>query len=265
MLHLHGGHRGRPASRAAKARRHALRAQRHEPGAGQVPGARRHDRGAPRLRGDRRPHRAVRRRDRAHPGRRSRSPASRSPCSTSWSIWPATHYVTGDERMRAAIERIEKELQERLAAFERGGEAPRGPATPDAHAVRPRDDAGGRVLQRHRELLRTARRARPRRGPEHAARLLPRRLPDGDRREPPGRAPAPRPVPGRPGPQGAAHRARVPAPRARRTTVRSSSRRSSSASTRWCSCPRRPVRSSSRSRRRSPSRSSAPPGWSIPR
>ncbi len=36
-------------------------------------------------------------------------------------VWPATHYVTGDERMRAAIERIEKELQARLAAFEEEG------------------------------------------------------------------------------------------------------------------------------------------------
>ena len=48
-----------------QARRHALRAQRHEPRAGQVPGAGRHDRDPPRLRGDRRPHRAVRRRGRA--------------------------------------------------------------------------------------------------------------------------------------------------------------------------------------------------------
>src|SRR4029453_14353290 len=30
-------------------------------------------------------------------------------------------YVTGDERMRAAIERIEKELQEQLARFEKDG------------------------------------------------------------------------------------------------------------------------------------------------
>ncbi len=36
-------------------------------------------------------------------------------------IWPATHYVTGDERMRDAIVRIEKELQERLAQFEKEG------------------------------------------------------------------------------------------------------------------------------------------------
>jgi excinuclease ABC subunit B len=33
-------------------------------------------------------------------------------------LFPATHYVVGDERMRLAIERIEKELQERLAWFE---------------------------------------------------------------------------------------------------------------------------------------------------
>ncbi|HUP69719.1 MAG TPA: excinuclease ABC subunit UvrB [Acidimicrobiales bacterium] len=36
-------------------------------------------------------------------------------------IWPATHYVAGDEKMRQAILRIEKELQERLAFFEKEG------------------------------------------------------------------------------------------------------------------------------------------------
>jgi excinuclease ABC subunit B len=36
-------------------------------------------------------------------------------------IYPATHYVTGDERMREAITRIEQELQERLARFEKEG------------------------------------------------------------------------------------------------------------------------------------------------
>lgn len=35
------------------------------------------------------------------------------------SIFPATHYVAGDERLRAGIVRIESELQERLAFFER--------------------------------------------------------------------------------------------------------------------------------------------------
>ena len=36
-------------------------------------------------------------------------------------VFPATHYVAGEERMRSAIERIEHELQERLAYFEKEG------------------------------------------------------------------------------------------------------------------------------------------------
>src|SRR5688572_5657913 len=36
-------------------------------------------------------------------------------------VFPATHYVTGDDRMKAAITRIEAELQERLAWFEKEG------------------------------------------------------------------------------------------------------------------------------------------------
>jgi excinuclease ABC subunit B len=36
-------------------------------------------------------------------------------------VFPATHYVAGEERMRKAIVRIEHELQERLARFEREG------------------------------------------------------------------------------------------------------------------------------------------------
>ena len=36
-------------------------------------------------------------------------------------IFPNTHYATSDERLAAAINRIEKELQERLATFEAEG------------------------------------------------------------------------------------------------------------------------------------------------
>ena len=36
-------------------------------------------------------------------------------------VFPATHYVAGEERMRAAIERIEAELAERLALFNANG------------------------------------------------------------------------------------------------------------------------------------------------
>src|SRR4051812_39954192 len=38
-----------------------------------------------------------------------------------FALFPATHYVTGDERMRAAIVRIEEELQQQLAHFEKEG------------------------------------------------------------------------------------------------------------------------------------------------
>src|SRR6185436_20657554 len=36
-------------------------------------------------------------------------------------VFPATHYVTGDDKLRKAIVRIEHELQERLAFFEKQG------------------------------------------------------------------------------------------------------------------------------------------------
>ena len=43
-------------------------------------------------------------------------------------IWPATHYVTPKEKMDAAIQEIYKELEERVAFFERRGQAGGGPA-----------------------------------------------------------------------------------------------------------------------------------------
>ncbi|MEY2472249.1 MAG: excinuclease subunit [Actinomycetota bacterium] len=36
-------------------------------------------------------------------------------------VWPATHYVTGQDRLREAVVRIEDELQQRLAWFEKEG------------------------------------------------------------------------------------------------------------------------------------------------
>ena len=71
-------------------------------------------------------------------------------------IFPNTHYATSDERLGAAIGRIETELQQRLAQFEARGQAARGAAAADAHRVRPGDAPGDGLLQRHRELLRAA-------------------------------------------------------------------------------------------------------------
>ena len=145
------------------------------------------------------------------------------------------------------------------------GQAARGPAAAHAHAVRPRDDAGGRLLQRHRELLGADRRPGPGRGAQHAARLLPRRLPARHRRVPRHRPPAPRPVRGRPHPQGDAHRPRLPAavggrqPAAALRRVR----RAGQPGRLPVGHARRPT--SSRSPPRWSSRSCGPPGWSTPR
>ena len=200
----------RPAGHPPPPRRHAVRAQRRQLRPWQVPGAGRHHRGA--------------------------SPPTRR--------WRIRIELFGDEVER--ISRVDpltgehlgdlKELDDlpghplrgRRGADEaghgpdrggagrppglvrEGGQAARGPAPPHAHPVRPGDDAGGRLLQRHRELLPPHRRPRPRRGPEHPARLLPQGLPARHRRVPRDGPPAPRPVRGRPLPQGDAGRPRVP-------------------------------------------------------
>lgn len=68
-------------------------------------------------------------------------------------VFPNTHYATSDERLGAAIKRIESELQQRLAQFECRGQAARGAATAHAHRVRPRDAHRDGLLQRGGELL----------------------------------------------------------------------------------------------------------------
>ena len=74
-------------------------------------------------------------------------------------VFPATHYVAGPERMAHAISTIEQELEERLAELERSGQAAGGAAAADADQLRRRDDAAGRLLLGHRELLAPHRRA----------------------------------------------------------------------------------------------------------
>ena len=100
-------------------------------------------------------------------------------------VFPATHYVAGPERMERAIKGIELELEDQLADVRAAGQAARGAAAADAHDVRRRDDAPGRLLLRHRELLDAHRRPhRAARAPELPARLLPRGLPARRRRVP---------------------------------------------------------------------------------
>src|SRR5580704_6624232 len=74
-------------------------------------------------------------------------------------VFPATHYVAGEERMARAIASIEAELAERLAELEQAGK-----------------------LLGHRELLQAHRRPGGGQRAEHAARLLPRGLSPRHRR-----------------------------------------------------------------------------------
>ena len=68
-------------------------------------------------------------------------------------VYPSSHYVTPRERVDSAIADIRDELRERLLELRANRQAARGAAARAAHHVRPRDDDGGRLLLRHRELL----------------------------------------------------------------------------------------------------------------
>ena len=158
------------------------------------------------------------------------------------------------------------ELQERLAYFEKEGKLL------EAQRLRMRTQYDLEMMQEVgycngiENYSAPHRRARPGRGAQHAARLLPRRLPAGHRREP--RQAVPQLHGQYEGDRSRKeqlieHGFRLPS--ARPTTGRCGSRRSSSGSTRWCSCRPRPGPSSCRCPPRWPSRSCGPPAWSTPR
>ena len=85
-------------------------------------------------------------------------------------IFPATHYVAGPERMAHAISTIEAGAGRAAGRAGGPGQAAGGAAAADAHQLRRRDDAPGRVLLGHRELLAAHR--RPRRPGSAPATLL---------------------------------------------------------------------------------------------
>ena len=126
-------------------------------------------------------------------------------------IFPATQYVTSKPTVERASEQIRHELAEQVKLFESAGQDAGGAPHPAAHRVRPRDDAGARLLQRDRELLAPPRRPAAGLGAAHAARLLPVRLRRLRGRVAPDRAAGRRHVRGRPLAQGDARRARLPA------------------------------------------------------
>ena len=99
-------------------------------------------------------------------------------------IYPDSHYVIPESRMKAAIDGIHEELRERIQQFRKAEQADRGAAHRAAHHVRPRDDPGDGLLPRHRELLAPSFRTGARRAAADAARLLPQGLSPGRRRVP---------------------------------------------------------------------------------
>ena len=77
-------------------------------------------------------------------------------------VFPATHYVAGPERMERAIARHRGRAGGAAGRAGAAGQAARGAAAAHAHDLRHRDDAPGRLLLRHRELLAAHRRPRAR-------------------------------------------------------------------------------------------------------
>ena len=94
------GRGARPAVDPAPPRRAAVRAQRLRLRPQQVPRARRHDRGVPRVRGARRAHLSSSATRSSASRRSTRSPARSSRSSTGSSLFPASHYVTDEERLK---------------------------------------------------------------------------------------------------------------------------------------------------------------------
>ncbi len=127
-------------------------------------------------------------------------------------VFPATHYVAGPRADGAGGRAASSSSSRSQLAHDGGaGQAARGAAAAHAHDLRRRDDAPGRLLQRHRELLPAHRRARARHGPAHPARLLPRGLPARHRRVARDGAADRGDVRGRPQPQADPGRPRLPA------------------------------------------------------
>ena len=135
-------------------------------------------------------------------------------------VFPATHYVAGDGADGAGHRRHRGRAGRAARRVRAPGQAAGGAAAADAHHLRHRDDAPGRLLLRHRELLAAHRRPRGRHAAEHAARLLPRGLRARHRRVAPDRAADRRDVRGRHLPQADAGRPRLPAAQRDATTAR---------------------------------------------
>ena len=172
-----------PRRRAAPARRDPVHPQRPLLHPRHLPGPRRHPRDLPGLRGARRAGGVLRRRDRAAddaaPGHRRGDHRGQRALRLPGHPLRRRTGPDGarDRRHRGRARGAARRVRE-------AGQAARGPAAADAHDVRRGDDAPGRVLLRHRELLDAHRRPQPGERAQLPARLLPRGLRARRRRVP---------------------------------------------------------------------------------
>ena len=128
-------------------------AQRHRARARPLPRQGRRRRGPAGVRRDGVPRLVLRRRGRAdHALRPAHRRGLRAARQAHDLPGDAVRDLAADDRARAST-RSAHELEEQVAQFESRGQAARGAPDPPAHRVRPRDDAGARLLQRDRELL----------------------------------------------------------------------------------------------------------------
>ena len=75
-------------------------------------------------------------------------------------VYPAKHFVTPEERIKAAVDGIRGELEATAGATQAGGQAARSPAIVGPDALRYGNAAGGRPLSRRRELCPLVQRSR---------------------------------------------------------------------------------------------------------
>ena len=127
------------------------------------------------------PRRALRRRGRGDP--RVDPVTARSRERSRVAFFPAPHFVTSAPSSAALVE-IEQELEERLAELDAQGKLLEAQRLRMRTKLRPRDAARDGLLHRHRELLPPPAGKERRRDARLPARLLPRRLPHGRRRDP---------------------------------------------------------------------------------
>ena len=153
-------------------------------------------------------------------------------------VYANSHYVTPRPTLQQATKGIRDELRVRLAGTDPHGAPSRSAAARAAHAIRPRDDRGDRLVCRHRELFALSHRTQARRAAADALRISSRQRTRLHRREPRDGPADRRHVPRRLPPQGDARRVWTSASPRAWTIVLCASRNGMRCGRRACTSPR---------------------------